>query len=269
MKPKKNLGQCFLINKHASARIASLLELTPSDSVLEIGGGRGDLTTHLLDSGAQVTVVELDMDLIEPLHERFRDCSNFTLIGQDILTLDPTQVGEIGQQLKLAGNIPYHLSSPIMEWLIRNRSLFDRAVFTLQKELADRIVASPGGKQFGSLTVFVQMFYQARKEFDLKPGSFFPPPKVNSAVVTLSRLDEPLAIGDELDEIRRLTRSCFRWRRKQIIRILREEYELEVATVEELLGSLQIPGSVRPEQLAVVDFVSLARKLKCERLDTS
>lgn len=269
MRPKKSLGQCFLINKNAAARIASLLDLTPTDRVLEIGGGRGDLTEHLLATSAQVTVVEIDKDLVPVLRSLFGAASNFSLLERDILEFDPSTLSETASGLKLVGNIPYHLTSPIMEWLVAHRDYFSLAVFTLQKEVADRLAASPGSKLFGSLTVFVQIFYAVRKVFDLKPGSFFPPPKVMSSVVELTRLPQALISNDEMDDLRRLTRACFRWRRKQIVRILREEYTLELPAIREILQSLSIPESVRPEQLSVTDFVALSRELACQHRDSS
>ncbi len=269
MKPKKSLGQCFLINKNAAARIASLLNLTPRDSVLEIGGGRGDLTEHLLATGAQVTVVEIDRDLVPVLKSLFGALSNFSLLESDILEVDPSTLSETTSDLKLVGNIPYHLTSPIMEWLVTNRDYFSLGVFTLQKEVADRLAASPGSKLFGSITVFVQLFYVVRKVFDLKPGSFFPPPKVMSSVVELTRLPQALIASDQMEDLRRLTRACFRWRRKQIVRILREEYTLELPVIRNILQSLSISESVRPEQLSVTDFVALSRELSCQHTDSS
>jgi 16S rRNA (adenine1518-N6/adenine1519-N6)-dimethyltransferase len=268
MKPKKSLGQCFLINKNAAMRIASLLNLTPYDRVMEIGGGRGDLTEHLLATGAQVTVVEIDKDLLPVLKSLFDALDNFTLIERDILEVDPSTLNLASTGIKLVGNIPYHLTSPIMEWLVSHRDYFTQALFTVQKEVADRLAAEPGSKLFGSITVFVQLFFSAHKVFDIKPGSFFPPPKVVSTVIELTRLPQPMIATEEMDDLRRLTRACFRWRRKQIVRILREEYSLELPATRKVLQTLSIPESARPEQLSVADFVALSRELACQHRDS-
>ncbi|MFH2056427.1 MAG: rRNA adenine N-6-methyltransferase family protein, partial [bacterium] len=114
MRPKKSLGQCFLINQNAAKRIAGLLEATPQDTVLEIGGGRGELTRWLLESGAQLLVVELDRDLVPLLQEQFSAHDNFHLIAGDILEVEPRTLVSAGQQVKLIGNIPYHLSGEIV-----------------------------------------------------------------------------------------------------------------------------------------------------------
>jgi 16S rRNA (adenine1518-N6/adenine1519-N6)-dimethyltransferase len=263
MRPKKALGQCFLVNRRAAARIASLLQLQPGERVVEIGGGRGELTQHLLETQAEVYVLEIDPQLADLLQRKFAALQNFHLLRQDILKLQPATLTTGVCELKLVGNIPYNLSAPIIEWFIEHRSCFRQVVLTLQKEVGERVAAAPGGKQFGSLTVYVQLFYTVTRVFDLKPGSFFPPPGVTSTVVHLQRRQVDLVAEEEFADLRRLTSACFRWRRKQIVRILREEYGLEAAAAQQVLRNLTIADSARPEQLAVADFVALARELGC------
>ncbi len=269
MRPKKSLGQCFLINKGAAQRIAALLGIEPNDTVLEIGGGRGELTTFLVIPEARVYTVEIDSELTASLRHRFADQQNLSVIEDDILKVNPSQLDLKTNTLKLVGNIPYHLSSAIVKWLIKWRRIFPLAVITVQKEVADRLTAAPGGKQFGSLTIFLQIFYSARKVFDLKPGSFYPPPKVTSSVLCLKRLSESLVSDAEFADLRRLTRCCFGWRRKQILHILKEEYRLAPEVLETILGELSIESTSRPEQLAVTDFVALSRKLVCAISESS
>ena len=268
MKPKKSLGQCFLTNQRAARRIATLFKPTPGEIVLEIGGGRGELTRWLLQSGATVHVVELDRDLIPLLRQQFSQFANFNLIEGDILEVEPTGLVEPGTQIKLIGNIPYHLSGEIIEWTVYRRDLFPEAVFTVQKELGQRLVAAPGSKQFGSLSVLLQSSFAAKREFDLRPGSFFPPPRVSSTVIHLQRLPEYLIEQEELPALQRLLRACFRWRRKQLSNILKAEYELSAATVSEMLAELEITASRRPEQLAVAETVTLLRRLPCSNQDS-
>jgi 16S rRNA (adenine1518-N6/adenine1519-N6)-dimethyltransferase len=263
MRPKKRLGQHFLINVHAAQRIASLLDLTEGTRVLEIGGGRGDLTKHLVASGADVTTVEFDSDMIALLQERFSQQTNFHVIHADILKLNLRDHFAANEAIGLIGNLPYNITSPIIEWIIENRASFPCVVIMIQREVAERIAAKPGNKDFGSLTIFVQLFYEAEKIFDVKPGSFLPQPKVSSSVLRLTRRTEALVTAEQFPDLRRLTSACFRWRRKQLIRILRDEYSLGQAVLETLLQRLQIDPTLRPEQMPVETFVSLSGQLSC------
>ncbi len=260
MRPKKSLGQNFLINKGAARRIAQLVLETNPKQILEIGGGRGDLTNELLQMGSLLNVVEIDRALAEKLRLKFSDQDNFKLIEQDILNVDPEHDLNC-DTATLVGNIPYNITSPILEWLVQHRDFFPYAILMMQREVAERVCAVPGGKQFGSLTVFVQLFYECQREFTLKPGSFFPPPKVSSAVIRLSRLEKPLIKDSEYGALRRLTSACFRWRRKQLSRILRDEYSLGINEIADLLAGLHLDLRMRPEQLHPGDFVRLSREI--------
>jgi 16S rRNA (adenine1518-N6/adenine1519-N6)-dimethyltransferase len=263
MRPKKHLGQNFLINRNAAIRIVSLLGLKPGQNVIEIGGGRGDLTCHLLDTGAEVTSIEIDRDLASALSGRFAEARNFHLIRGDILQTDPSTMFLPDATAKLVGNIPYNLTTPILDWVIEHRVRFPFVVLMVQKEVAARLAAQPGGKDFGSLTVFVQLFYDVRRAFILRPGSFFPKPTVDSAVIELRQLPQSHIFEEEYQFMRRLTSACFRWRRKTIVRILREEYRLEPNDAVRLVSSLSLDPNSRPEQLTVSQFVALMRELKC------
>lgn len=268
MRPKKHLGQNFLINRNAAVRIVSLMDLRPGENVVEIGGGRGDLTCHLLETVANVTSVEIDRDLANVLSVRFNDSEHFHLICGNILQTDPMTILPQGTTAKLVGNIPYNLTTPILEWIIEHRAHFPLVVLMVQKEVALRLAAKPGGKDFGSLTVFVQLFYDVKRVFTLRPGSFFPTPTIDSAVIELRALPESHIVDAEYDQLRRLTSACFRWRRKTIVRILREEYQLEPDVAVRFVTSLSIEPNSRPEQLAVPQFVALMRELKCVDRDS-
>jgi 16S rRNA (adenine1518-N6/adenine1519-N6)-dimethyltransferase len=202
------------------------------------------------------------------LQEKFSVRPNFSLIEQDIREVIPAEFDSGITRITLIGNIPYDLSGEIAEWIVRHRDQLMQAVLTVQKEVAERIVAQPGSKQFGSLTVLLQSSYAAKKILDLRPGSFYPKPKVSSSVVHLTRLNRYLVADDELPCLRRLVRACFRWRRKQMVRILREEYQIEPAAAKEVLDALDVDPTRRPEQLPVEVFASLARKLECSTRDS-
>jgi len=269
MRPRKELGQNFLINVRAARRIADLLSLGPGDTVLEIGGGRGDLTVHLIETGARVISVEYDRNLAAKLRERFADQPRLEVVQGDVLRFDAAAVMGKECAAKLAGNLPYNITSPILEWIIERRTMFVESAIMVQKEVAARIAAQPGGKDFGSLTVFVQLFYEAARAFDLRPGSFFPAPKVSSSVVHLTRRVQPLVGDADFPALRRLTAACFRWRRKQLLRILREEYQLTPEVADRLCRRVGVEPTQRPEQLAVTDFVALAKELSCLALNSS
>ncbi len=269
MKPRKSLGQNFLINAHAAKRIVQLLAPRTNETVIEIGGGRGDLTVHLAATGARLYVLELDRALADMLVTRFAGRQNLQVIATDVLQFDPASLPDIGEEIKVVGNLPYNITSPILEWLINHRDRFSEAVVMMQKEVALRLNASPGGRDFGSLTVFVQLFYDVQRAFDLKPGSFFPAPQVSSSVVHLKRRPVQLVSDEEFPALRRLTAACFRWRRKQLLRILREEYSLSPEVAARICEDLDISVRARPEQLAVAQFVELAKLLECHKSDRS
>lgn len=260
MRPKRRLGQHFLINVHAAKRIASLLDPQPGERVLEIGGGRGDLTVHLVATGADITCIEFDPDMVAVLQDRFAAASNLRVIRSDILELK-VEAHFADGEIKLVGNLPYNITSPILEWMINNRSRFRQAAIMIQREVAERIVASHGNKDFGSLTIFVQLFYEVEKIFDVKPGSFLPPPQVSSSVLILTRRIKSLVTDEDFPALRRLTSACFRWRRKQLIRILRDEYPIKQTSLESCLTELQVDPTIRPEQLPVESFVALSWQL--------
>ncbi len=260
VRPKKRLGQNFLINQAAARRIARLVSDSDPANILEIGGGRGDLTAELVKIGRRLTVVEFDSDLIAELQTRFGAVEHFNLVESDILKVEPLELLSPAEAT-LVGNIPYNITSPILEWMIEHRAAFPRALLMMQREVADRVCAVPGSKQFGSLTVFVQLFYDCSREFTLKPGSFFPPPSVSSAVVMLTRKAEPLIADAEYPSLRRLTSACFRWRRKQLGSILRREYSLGVDELTACFEQMRLDPESRPEQLRPEDIVRLSRIL--------
>lgn len=265
MRPKKRFGQNFLTNTNAAKRIVELLDASPDDLVVEIGGGRGDLTQHLVATGANIVVIELDRDLAPALQERFVDSANLRIMQSDILRVEARSLLGSRSDMKLIGNLPYNITSPIIEWIVENRRFIPRVVIMVQREVAQRIAAIRDSKDFGALTVFVQLFYAVRREFDLKPGSFFPAPKVSSSVLTLKRLERPLVSSAGFPALRRLTAASFRWRRKQMQRILRDEYLLTAETADAILQSCQIAPTCRPEQMAVEQFVRLSQELPCDK----
>ena len=217
----RRLGQCFLVDDRALKRIAQEAGAGPGDRVLEIGAGLGALTGELLASGATVYAVERDTRFLNVLTQRFRDQASLQLVRSDILKVDLSSyaLGE-PNSLRVVGNIPYSLTSPILEFLQRQRKWVGRVLLTVQKEVAQRIVAKPGTREYSSLTLFVRSAFEPKVLFNISPGGFYPRPQVTSSVLRLEPLAQP-ALPPEIEEgVLKLIRSVFTHRRKTLLNAL-------------------------------------------------
>ena len=217
----RRMGQHFLVDGRTLPRIAAELGAQPGDSVLEIGAGLGALTDELLKSGATVYAVERDRRFLEVLTDRFRDNGSLQLVRSDILQME---LGPYAQgapnSLLVVGNIPYSLTSPILEFLLKQRQWVRRVLLTIQKEVADRIIAKPGSKVYSSISLGVQIAFKPKIVFTVHPGAFYPQPKVTSAVLRLDPLEEPAVPPDQEEAILRLVRLIFTHRRKTLLNAL-------------------------------------------------
>lgn len=238
----KRLGQHFLNDRAILARIVDALDPVPGETVLEIGPGAGTLTDELLARGLRVVAIEKDRRLAAQLA---RD--NLEVIQGDALELE---WGPLGAD-KVVGNIPYYITSPLLDKAL-TPPLPQRIVFLVQQEVADRLAAKPGGKQYGALTVGVQAQCRVERVFTVRPGAFRPPPKVHSAVVRLTPLVEPLVRPEEVRALRVFVTACFSKRRKQLKNAVPGLTESE-------LEALGIDPTIRPERLAPEVFVRLLR----------
>lgn len=255
-RPRKRFGQHFLTNPRILSRIVDALEPSPGDRVLEIGPGRGALTAELVARGASVTAIEVDRDLVPLLREKF---AAVNVVEGDALELDWHEV--MGRQaFLLTGNIPYNITSPLLDKaLLPPRPA--RIVFLVQKEVADRITATPGSSDYGALTVGLQTVATAERLFKVPAGAFNPPPKVDSAVVRLvPRGSRPIP-DHEVAEFRRFVTGLFGFRRKQLIRGLRELTDWPAEKVSAVIARLSADASARPEVLEPSQFVALFREL--------
>ncbi len=217
----RRLGQHFLIDSRILERITHTLGPVPSDRILEIGPGLGALTEVLLKSKSLIFAVEKDQRFIQVLQGRFKEAENLTLIHSDVLRVDPARFTE-GKlhSLLIAGNIPYSLTSPILEFLVKHRKWVKRAILTIQQEVAARLIAKPGTKEYSSLTLFVQVAFQPTVAFQISPHAFYPQPKVTSSVVLLNPFSEPAMPEEEEKAVLRLIRLIFTHRRKTILNAL-------------------------------------------------
>ncbi len=255
MRPKKRLGQHFLNHRAILERIVDALAPAPGDIVIEIGPGRGTLTEVLAARGARVAAIEKDQDLIPQLRERF---PAVRIIPGDALELDWRLAAGLGPEepILVTGNIPYNITSPLLDRALeppRPR----RIVFLVQKEVAERLTAAPGGKVYGALSVGVQSVAAAEKLFLVPAGAFHPPPAVDSAVVRLTPLALPVVADSLVPSFRRLVVGLFGFRRKQLGRGLREFTRWPPARVVELLRASELDPAARPETLSPREFAAL------------
>ena len=253
---RKSLGQHFLTDRRILARIADALRLEGHETVLEIGPGRGALTDMLADRAARLVAIEYDRALAALLRERYARRGNVFVAEADVLEVS---LGELAAgPYVLVGNVPYYITTPILvHALVPPRA--DRAVYLVQREVAQRLVARPGSKEYGALTVNVAAVARAETLFAVPSGAFVPPPRVESAVVRVTPLAEPLVEPDEEPRLRTLVQSAFGMRRKQMRRVVRTMYGLDAEQADSLLASAGIDGDVRPEVLTVEQFVALMR----------
>lgn len=250
---RQKLGQHFLIRGSILERIAAAVCPAPTELVIEIGPGRGALTEKLLQRAKRVIAIELDPFLVAHLRQKFQGDPRLEVIHSDVLDVDLSQWG----QAPVAGNLPYYITSPILEQAIR--SGLPRAVFLIQKEVAERLVAQPGHREYGYLTVHTALYATIRLLFAVKPAAFHPPPKVDSAVVLLEPHHRDLGV-DPAKLVRFVGRS-FEHKRKTLRNNLAGYYGKDV------IGAWPEAG-LRAEQIPVEDFVRMYARIAAAGGDT-
>jgi len=254
IRAKKTLGQNFLRDPHYLNRIADAAQVGSEDQVLEIGPGLGHLTRVLLQRSQKVLAIEVDDRLIPHLTDEFKDVKNFELLHADALEYD---YASLPGRWKVVANLPYYISTPIIQKLIVHRSRFISLTLMLQKEVAERIAAPPGGKDYGYLSVLVQYHTVPRKEFKVPPGSFTPMPEVDSTVITLLMRDQPAAVVRDEDFFIRVIKAAFSQRRKTLRNSLKQ-LDMPGDKMDMVLASTGIDLGRRAETLTVAEFGKLA-----------
>lgn len=258
-RPKKSLGQHFLIDSHYQREIADAVRLKAGDTLLEIGPGRGAITRHLVERAERFVAVELDRELAPALQERYAHLDHVEIIHGDFMEFDPLSVCDDPIQLVVIGNIPYNITTPILFKLLevpRPREL----LLMVQREVANRIVASPGERAYGALAVGVQIVADPSVVVEVPARAFSPVPKVDSSVVRIvPRRPEPLSPERERG-VRGVTRAAFQWRRKQLQKILRSHPDLGLSrdAVAQVAARTGWDLSRRPETLSPDEFVHLS-----------
>ncbi|WP_408950800.1 16S rRNA (adenine(1518)-N(6)/adenine(1519)-N(6))-dimethyltransferase RsmA [Lysobacter sp. Hz 25] len=251
---KKHLGQHFLHDGGIIAMIVQAVDPKPGDHLVEIGPGQGAITFPLLDRHGELTVIEFDRDLIFPLTDGARAHGTLEVIHRDVLTVDFTALAN-EDKIRLVGNLPYNLSSPILFHALDHAAVIRDMHFMLQKEVVDRMAAGPGSKVFGRLSVMLQAYCQVIALFDVPPDAFRPPPKVDSAVVRMiPHAPDKIGIVDHA-LFARVVRDAFGQRRKTLRNALSQV--CDGAAIE----AAGLRPDARAEQIEVADFVRLANAL--------
>jgi 16S rRNA (adenine1518-N6/adenine1519-N6)-dimethyltransferase len=262
---RKRLGQSFLHDLTVIRRIVASLDLRTTDTVLEIGCGTGALTRYLAPKPRQFIGVELDKNLFQRLEDQYSG-SSVLFLNQDILKLDLTALVRKLQlpsaKLKVVGNLPYYISSPIIEWLGKQAAVIESATIMLQAEVADRLMASPGIKEFGVLTLVTSYYFMCRKLMKVRPGAFRPAPKVYSAVLRLEPKAQQMLDLDLESAFFAFIRRSFSQRRKTLWNCLKGS--VDKGSLEALLDRLGHAPDCRAEVLSLEDLIFLFRNLPTE-----
>jgi 16S rRNA (adenine1518-N6/adenine1519-N6)-dimethyltransferase len=253
-KARKRFGQNFLHDIHIINDITMSIAPQSNDHLIEIGPGQGAITEPLLDTGCTLDVIELDRDLVGDLERRFADNPRFTLHNADALSFNYATLTH-GQKMRIVGNLPYNISTPLIFHLLEHLDLIQDMHFMLQKEIVNRLQAQPGCKQYGRLSIMVQLYCNATGLFDVEPTSFSPQPKVMSSIIRLTPHSEPLYHIDNKQDFNKLVTTAFSQRRKTI----RNSLKSMCTTVQ--IEQAGITLSQRAEDIAIDQFVSLANIL--------
>jgi 16S rRNA (adenine1518-N6/adenine1519-N6)-dimethyltransferase len=265
LKPKKALGQHFLLHPHQARRIVKALDLEGQDTVLEIGAGLGALTVFLAQAASRVIALERDSDLAGFLRQDlFPEVSGVEVVCQDVLEFDFNEASlAAGRPLAIVGNLPYQITSPLLFRLIEHIPAISRAVLMMQLEVGARLLAKPGTKDYGILSVLGQYYFRVTRLFSLSPGNFFPPPQVDSVVVRLlPEAPNPQALDETL--LHQLVKTAFGHRRKTLNNTLAahaETFGLTSEAMRALLADLGIDLKRRGETLSVAEFVEISNKV--------
>ncbi len=260
---QKKFGQNFLIDTRVLDKIISAAGITEDDCVLEIGPGIGTMTQYLAEHAGKVVAVEIDTNLLPILDETLKGYSNVTVINSDILKLDMNKLVDEyndGRPIKVAANLPYYITTPIIMGLFESNVPIDNITVMVQKEVADRMQVGPGSKDYGALSLAVQYYAKPYIVANVPPNCFIPRPNVGSAVIRLTRYQEPPVQVDEPGIMFRLIRASFNQRRKTLQNGLNNSPEVPY-TKEQIaaaIESLGVPASVRGEALTLEQFASLA-----------
>jgi len=261
--PRKRWGQHFLVDRNILNKVIRAAQLDQGDIVLEIGPGLGEMTLALARQVKKVIAVEIDPKLVKILKEKTSNFSNIMIVEGDILKIDFEQLyDQANQPLKGVANLPYQISTPLLFRFIESRDLFSSLTLMLQREVAERMMASPGGKDYGPLSIFIQSASVLSIPFYIKPSAFFPPPKVESAVVHMIWKEVPRMASEEEEWFKKVVKGCFSYRRKRLSNALKHADMDLPQDLEQRMRRIGIDLERRPETLTIQEFVHLAKALR-------
>lgn len=260
---QKKFGQNFLIDDHVITKIINAAEITKDDLVLEIGPGIGTMTQYLAESARKVIAVEIDKNLIPILGETLAEYDNVTVINEDILKLDINRLVEeenAGKPIKVVANLPYYITTPIIMGLFESHVPLQSITVMVQKEVADRMQVGPGSKDYGALSLAVQHYAKPYIAANVPPNCFIPRPGVGSAVIRLTRYEEPPVTVKDESLMFKLIRASFNQRRKTLQNGIANSPELPYskAQVEKALEKMGLAANVRGESLTLAEFAKLS-----------
>ena len=262
--PLKSLSQNFLRNEIQAKNLIDRLPLTSLDTVVELGAGQGALTFLLAEKVSRVLAVEIDAGRSAELKEKMllAGKKNIKVVHEDLLKTDWTEwFKTLNGPFSIVGNLPYHISTPILFKVIENQLIIKAAYVMLQKEVADRLLAQPGTKEYGVITILIGYYAHVRSLMQLKPGSFFPRPKVSSTFIELLFRQEPTPKIEDQNLFQWIVRSAFAQRRKQIKNALTAEARFPASLIAKALEINQTDPQCRGETLTIAQFVTLSNLL--------
>ena len=258
---RKSLGQNFLVDPNLQRRIVAAIDPGPEDEVLEIGPGRGALTRHLAGSVGRLILCELDDILVERLRHEYVDLPSVEIVHGDILELDIERITEHPSRLKVIGNIPYNITTPIIFHLLERTERPALIVLMIQREVADRILAEPGNRTYGALAVGIRSVARVERVVNVGRAAFRPAPDVASTGIRVTPIPPPPREPGAEAALRRLTRHTFGHRRKQLQRTLRDAYALTPEALQGVEAATGLDLRARPETLSPDQFIRLALAL--------
>lgn len=260
--PNKKLGQHFLINPEVLEIIMDIGEVTDTDVVIEIGAGLGCLTQALAETAETVIAIEIDPILNEVLESQFSTCDTVQIVKADILKIELTSLFSPNTRPKVIANLPYGITTPILWKLLEHTNQLDACLLMMQREVAERIVASPGGKDYGALTIGVAYYADTSLIVTLSPENFYPAPKVDSALLKLSMRDKPRVEVQDEAHFFRVVREAFRGRRKMLKNALKRFASSD--RLNQTFEELNIKPERRAETLDITEFAALAERLQLD-----
>jgi 16S rRNA (adenine1518-N6/adenine1519-N6)-dimethyltransferase len=261
--PRKGWGQHFLVDRNMLNKVIWAAQVEKEDVVLEVGPGLGEMTFALARQAKRVIAIEIDSKLVAILNEKMKNYPNVEVVKSDILKVDFNQfLKKEGHPIKVVANLPYQVSTPLLFRFIESKETFSTFTLMLQKEVAERMVAPPGGKEYGPLSIFIQMFLDVSIRFFIKPSAFFPPPKVESAVVWMVWKEKPMIETNDEEWFKRVVKACFGYRRKTLVNALKHSELSLPESIELKMEAIGIDPRRRPETLTIQEYASLAKVLR-------